>query len=53
MNIVMTESGNFIEIQGTAEKEPFSSEMLSRLISLAEENIGYLIRLQKESVNLV
>jgi len=53
MNIVMTESRNFIEIQGTAEKEPFSSEMLSRLISLAEENIGYLIRLQKESVNLV
>jgi ribonuclease PH len=52
MNIVMTESGNFIEIQGTAEKEPFSGEMLSRLLTLAEENIRQLISLQKETVSI-
>ncbi|MBW6515471.1 MAG: ribonuclease PH [Candidatus Cloacimonetes bacterium] len=53
MNIVMTESGNFIEIQGTAEKEPFSSSELSELLTLAYQNIRELIDLQKKVVALL
>ncbi|RAP29845.1 ribonuclease PH [Candidatus Marinamargulisbacteria bacterium SCGC AG-343-D04] len=39
MNIVMTESGKFIEVQGTAEKEPFSKEELDRLLDLSRNAI--------------
>lgn len=53
MNIVMTESGNFIEIQGTAEKKPFSCDELQQLLSLAEKGIKKLITLQKQSVGLL
>ncbi len=51
MNIVMAESGNFIEIQGTAEKKPFSPSQLTDLISLAEKKIRKLILLQKKAVS--
>lgn len=51
MNIVMTESGNFIEIQGTAEKRPFSSSELTAMLSLAEEQIRKLVLLQKQSIS--
>lgn len=44
MNIVMTGSGKFIEIQGTAEIFPFSKENLLQLISLAEKGIREIIR---------
>lgn len=39
MNIVMTESGKFIEVQGTAEKEPFSKDELDRLLELSSQAI--------------
>jgi len=39
MNVVMTESGKFIEIQGTAEKNPFSHENLTTLLDLAHKGI--------------
>jgi ribonuclease PH len=52
MNIVMTETGNFIEIQGTAEKKPFTPAQLTELLSLAEQNIRELILLQKMAVGL-
>ena len=39
MNLVMTESGRFVEIQGTAEKSPFNSEQLSEMIALGKSAI--------------
>lgn len=49
MNVVMTESGKFVEIQGTAEAAPFSAETLGKLLSLAKKGISELIELQKSS----
>jgi ribonuclease PH len=48
MNIVMTGSGKIVEIQGTAESEPFSKDALNNLVALAEKGIEYLIKLQRE-----
>lgn len=48
MNVIMTGGGLFIEIQGTAEKTPFSRERLSAMSALAEEGIQKLIRKQFE-----
>jgi len=48
MNVIMTGSGLFIEIQGTAEKTPFSRERLSAMSALAEEGIKKLIKKQFE-----
>jgi ribonuclease PH len=47
MNIVLTGSGKFIEVQGTAEKEPFSRGQLDELLVLAEKGIGEIIALQR------
>lgn len=47
MNIVMTESGKFVEIQGTGEEYTFSEEQLSTMLSLAKEGIRQLIEKQK------
>lgn len=47
MNIVMTESGKIVEIQGTAEKTPFTKEVLDDLITLARSGIAKLIEKQK------
>lgn len=52
MNIVMTEDGRIIEIQGTAEKEPFSREEMNTFIDLAERGINGLITKQKESLGV-
>ncbi|MFC1771240.1 ribonuclease PH [Candidatus Margulisiibacteriota bacterium] len=43
MNVVMTESGQFVEIQGTAEHEPFSSENLEEMLRAAKESISEII----------
>ncbi|MBN2655127.1 MAG: ribonuclease PH [Nitrospirae bacterium] len=48
MNVVMTESGRLVEIQGTAEAHPFSRESLNNMLSLAEKGITELISVQKE-----
>ena len=50
MNVVMTGSGKIVEIQGTAEAGAFSREMLDTMLSLAEEGIAELIKIQKETV---
>jgi ribonuclease PH len=50
MNVVMTGSGRFVEIQGTAEGEPFTREEMNALLSLAEKGIGELIALQKATL---
>ncbi len=49
-NFVMTGSGKIIEVQGTAEKEPFSEEQLLALLALARKGTGKLIELQKMAV---
>lgn len=46
MNIVMTSNGGLIEIQGTAEKEPFSEDQFSAMFALAKKGIGELNQLQ-------
>ncbi|GBE04061.1 MAG TPA: ribonuclease PH [Nitrospirae bacterium] len=50
MNIVMTGSGKFIEIQGTAETEPFGSDHLQKMLGLAGDGISDLITVQKETL---
>jgi ribonuclease PH len=50
MNIVMTGSGRFVEIQGTAEGIPFSKDALDNLIKLAEQGINNLISMQKRLI---
>lgn len=47
MNIVMDEHGRYIEIQGTAEDEPFSSEHLAELLALGKKGIDELIVAQQ------
>jgi ribonuclease PH len=48
MNLVMTESGRFVEVQGTAEGLAYSRDELNQLLDLGEKGIGELIALQKE-----
>ncbi|HUP97200.1 MAG TPA: ribonuclease PH [Usitatibacter sp.] len=50
MNVVMTGAGHFVEIQGTAEGEPFSRQQMSSLLDLASGGITELIRLQREAL---
>jgi len=50
MNFVMTGAGGIIEIQGTAEKTPFSEAELAALIALAKKGTARLIELQKLAV---
>ena len=51
MNVVCTGSGDFVEIQGTAEREPFSRAMLGELLDLAVGGCAELTRLQKEALD--
>ncbi len=49
-NFVLTGAGGIIEIQGTAEKDPFSEEQFFQLMKLAKKGIGELVELQKLSI---
>jgi len=49
-NFVMTGSGHLVEVQGTAEKTPFSEEQLLSLLALARKGITKLVDLQKMAV---
>jgi len=49
-NFVMTGAGRFVEIQGTAEAEPFSRDELDALMALASKGIGELVTAQKEAL---
>ena len=51
-NVVMTDKGEFAEIQGTAEGKPFSKETIDNMLSLAEKGINHLFRLQRETLKL-
>ena len=52
MNIVMTSSGGFVEIQGTAEGEPFSRDTMNAMTDLAEHGIKQLLTLQKQALDI-
>ena len=52
MNVVMTGTGHFVEVQGTAEGAAFSRTEMDALLALAERGIGQLIALQKDSLAL-
>jgi len=51
MNVVMTGKGGFVEIQGTAEGEPFSDEELQTLIAYAKEGLKQLFQAQNAALN--
>jgi ribonuclease PH len=50
MNVVMTESGGMVEVQGTAEGDPFSRAELNALLELAEQGIATIIAAQKSAL---
>jgi ribonuclease PH len=50
MNIVCTGSGKFIELQGTAEKEPFNREQMNAMLELAEKGIAQLFTIQRNAL---
>ena len=50
MNVVMTDSGEFVEIQATAEKDPFSRAEMEKMLVLAEKGIKSLIGKQKTAL---
>ena len=47
MNVVMTGSGKFVEIQGTAEEEPFDAEQMQKMLGYAQKGIEELIKTQR------
>lgn len=53
MNIVMTSSGKFVEVQGTAEKEPFSMGHLTDLLACAQTALKVVIKEQQETLEKI
>jgi ribonuclease PH len=49
-NVVMTDQGNFVEVQGTAENKPFSRQSLDELLTLAEGGIRQILEIQQTIV---
>jgi ribonuclease PH len=52
MNVVMTEAGHFVEVQGTAEGAAFDRASMNRLLDLAEQGIRELVGLQKQALGI-
>ncbi len=52
MNVVMTEAGHFIEVQGTAEGAAFDRAGMNRLLDLAQLGISDLVKLQRQALGL-
>ena len=50
MNVVMTDGGQFIEVQGTAEGHPFSQDEMNQMLALAKKGIGELCELQTSTL---
>jgi ribonuclease PH len=50
MNVIMTDQGGFIEIQGTAEGAPFVQEELDNMLTLAKQGIDQLFEIQKAAL---
>ena len=53
MNVIMAEDGRMIEVQGTAEGEPFSHDELLKLLALANNGIKTIIQAQKSALQLI
>ena len=53
MNVVMTASGGFVEVQGTAEGAPFTRAEMDRLLALADQGIRELVALQRQALGVV
>ena len=52
MNIIMTDEGEFVEVQGTGEEKPFSRGELNELLDLGEKGIKQMIQVQKDSLKM-
>ena len=50
MNIARTDTGRFVEIQGTAEAAPFSDEQLTAMLALARDGIEQIMTIQKQAL---
>jgi ribonuclease PH len=50
MNVVMTGSGGFVEVQGTAEGKPFTRAEMEQLLALATKGIAEIVAMQKEAL---
>ena len=53
MNVIMTEQGDFIELQGTAEGKPFKMHELNSMLELSQQSIKQLILMQRQALNMV
>ena len=51
LNVVATESGHYVELQGTAEQEPFHRDALDAMLTLADKGIVDLIKFQRATVD--
>ena len=51
LNVVATESGHYVELQGTAEQEPFHRDALDSMLALADKGIAELISFQRATVD--
>ena len=52
-NVVMTDRGEFIEVQGTAERQPFPRKILDQLLGLAESGINQLVHEQQTALEAI
>ena len=50
MNVIMTDQGGFVEVQGTAEGAPYSQDELNAMLDLARKGIAELAELQKQAL---
>ena len=51
MNVVCTGTGKFIEIQGTAEQEPFDRDQMNEMLALGEKGVNELFEIQRSVLN--
>lgn len=52
MNIIMTDEGEYVEVQGTGEESPFSRQELNEILDLGEKGIKQMIHVQKEALKM-
>ena len=50
MNVVMTEGGQYVEVQGSGEEAVFTAEEMAQMLSLASQGIAAITRAQKEAI---
>ncbi|MBK1790882.1 ribonuclease PH [Persicirhabdus sediminis] len=50
-NVVMTEKGQFVELQGSGEEDVFTAEEMASMVSLAQQGIQQIVALQKEAIS--